>query len=107
MDIGGSAPRMYTLETMKRTGTLVAYGMYIRSIRRYITSYVPVTRYQIVYMLCDFIPDHHRGGPEIATKTTITIRTTIRVTGNTWIWEFKGRYQDGVESKWLNEEEAR
>ena len=29
-------------------------------------------------MLCDFIPDHHRGGPKIANKTTVTIGTTAR-----------------------------
>ena len=29
MDIGGSAPRMYTLKTMKHAGTLVVRGMYI------------------------------------------------------------------------------
>ena len=46
MDIGGFAPRIYTLETMKHTGTLVVRGMY----RRYIISYIPVTRYQVVYI---------------------------------------------------------
>ena len=76
MDIGGSVPRMYTLKTMKHTGGT----WYVRSIRRYIISYVPVTRYQVVYMLCDFIPDHHRGGPEIANKTAMTIGTTVRAT---------------------------
>ena len=29
MDIGGSTPRMYTLETMKHAGTLVIRGMFI------------------------------------------------------------------------------
>ena len=45
IDIGGSAPRMYTLETVKHIGTLVVRGMHI--------AYddipnVPVTRYQVV-----------------------------------------------------------
>ena len=48
MDIGGSTPRMYTLETVKHIGTLVVRGMHI--------AYddipnVPVTRYQVVYMI--------------------------------------------------------
>ena len=43
--------------------------------------YVPVTGYQVVcsYLVCDFIPDHHRGGPEAATKTTITIGVINRL----------------------------
>ena len=52
MDIGWSAPRTYTLETMKHTGTLVVRGMYIayddisyhlsqlRGTRWYICSYL-------------------------------------------------------------------
>ena len=30
-------------------------------------------------MVCDFIPDHHRGGGEIATKTTTTIGVINRL----------------------------
>ena len=41
MDIGVSAPRIYTLETMKHIGTLVVRGMYRRCIISYVcTSYL-------------------------------------------------------------------
>ena len=72
VDIGGSAPRIYTLETMKRTGTWYVLGAYDDiSYRMYL---VPRSIYSVCsYLVCDFIPDHHRGGAEIATKTTITI----------------------------------
>ena len=51
------------------------------SIRRCIISYVPVTSYSIIrsYLVCDFIPDHHRGSPEIATTKTITIGVINRL----------------------------
>ena len=78
VDIGGSAPRIYTLETMKRTGTWYVLGAYDDiSYRMY---QVPGSIFSICsYLVCDFIQDHRRGGPETATKTTITIGVINRL----------------------------
>ena len=42
-----------------------------------------------------------------ASLYTVTDRNVSCVTEDTIVWKYRGRYQDGVESNWLNEEEAR
>ena len=37
---------------------------------------------------------------------TLIDRKVLWVTEDTWVWEYKGRHLDGVESNWLNEEEV-
>lgn len=34
-------------------------------------------------------------------------RKPTRGVGDAWVWEYKGPYQDGVESDWVNEDEVR
>ena len=59
---------------------------------------------------------HLAWGPDVGLVETFTAaaplytlidRKVSWVTGDTWVWEYKGRYQDGVKSNWLNEEAAR
>jgi len=58
---------------------------------------------------------HLAWGPDIglaevstaaAPLYTLIDRKVSWIKEDTWVWEYKGRHQDGVESNWLSEEEA-
>ena len=59
---------------------------------------------------------HFVWGPDIglakvstaaAPLYTLIDRKASWIGEDTWVWEYKGRHQDEVESNWLNEEEAK